>query len=68
MIFFLIFVVGNWITMMELYPSFSLYCGMYEFAQYARIGSVIGTQGMQWKDLSDTENRMKNILVIMFVE
>ena len=54
--------------MMELNPCFSLYRGIYEFFQYALIGSVIGTQGMQWKDLSDTENGMKNNLVIMLVE
>ncbi|KAL1814731.1 hypothetical protein ACET3Z_017305 [Daucus carota] len=58
----------GWIIVMEIYPGFSLYRGLYEFSQYAFNGSYLGIDGMQWKDLSDGANGMKEILVIMFVE
>lgn len=53
---------------MELYPGFSLYRGLYEFAQYAFAGNYMGTNGMRWKDLNDSNNGMKEVLIIMFVE
>ena len=53
---------------MELYPGFSLYRGLYEFAQYAFAGNYMGTDGMRWKDLNDSKNGMKEVLVIMFIE
>ncbi|KAK3406294.1 hypothetical protein EUGRSUZ_K02457, partial [Eucalyptus grandis] len=57
-----------WIIVMELYPGFSLYRGLYEFSQYSFTGNYMGTHGMQWGDLSDSENGMKEILIIMVVE
>ncbi|KAK4766653.1 hypothetical protein SAY87_008295 [Trapa incisa] len=56
------------ILAMELYPGFSLYRGLYEFAQYSFNGNYMGTKGMQWSDLSDSSNGMKDVLVIMIVE
>ena len=53
---------------MELYPGFSLYRGLYEFAQYAFTGNYMGIDGMRWRDLSDSNNGMKDVLIIMFVE
>lgn len=53
---------------MELYPGFSVYRGLYEFAQYSFNGNYMGTKGMQWDDLSDSSNGMKEVLVIMIVE
>ncbi|KAL3716507.1 hypothetical protein ACJRO7_008153 [Eucalyptus globulus] len=53
----------GWIIIMELYPGFSLYHGLYEFAQYS-----LGTHGMRWIDLSDSKNGMKEVLIIMVVE
>lgn len=58
----------GWIIVMELYPGFSLYRGLYEFAQYAFAGNSRGTDGMRWKDLSDSNNGMKEVLVILFIE
>ncbi|KAI3440616.1 ABC transporter domain-containing protein [Psidium guajava] len=58
----------GWIIVMELYPGFSLYRGLYEFAQYSFTGNYMGTHGMRWGDLSDSENGMKEVLIIMFVE
>ncbi|KAK7836979.1 abc transporter a family member 7 [Quercus suber] len=48
---------------MELYPGFSLYRGIYEFAQY-----IILEGGMRWEDLNDSENGMKEVLIIMSLE
>lgn len=64
----LVLVAGHWIIVMELYPAFSLYRGIYEFAQYSLMGSATGTQRMQWRDLSDPENGMRNVCIIMMVE
>ncbi|KAK1357751.1 ABC transporter domain-containing protein [Heracleum sosnowskyi] len=58
----------GWVIVMELYPGFSLYRGLYEFSYYAINGFYLGIDGMQWKDLSAGANGMKEILVIMFVE
>ncbi|XAR50077.1 Quaternary-amine-transporting ATPase [Bertholletia excelsa] len=58
----------GWIIVMELYPGFSLYRGLYEFAQYASTGYNMGTDGMRWSNLSDSGNGMKEVLIIMFVE
>lgn len=62
------FLVGGWITVLELYPGFSLYRGLYEFAQYSFYGNYMGTDGMRWRDLSDRENGMKEVWIIMAVE
>ncbi|XP_030473856.1 ABC transporter A family member 7-like isoform X1 [Syzygium oleosum] len=59
---------GGWIIVMELYPGFSLYRGLYEFAQYSFTGDYMGTHGMRWGNLSDSENGMKEVLIIMVVE
>ncbi|KAH9775723.1 ABC transporter A family member 7 [Citrus sinensis] len=58
----------RWITAMELYPGFALYRGLYEFGTYSFRGHSMGTDGMSWADLSDSENGMKEVLIIMFVE
>ncbi|CAL9115645.1 unnamed protein product [Musa acuminata var. zebrina] len=57
-----------WIIVMELIPGFSLYRGLYELAQYSFKGDQMGTSGMQWRDLNDRQNGMKDVLIIMFVE
>jgi len=48
---------------MELYPGFALYRGIYEFAQ-----SSIHGIGIQLQDLSDSDNGMKEVLIIMSAE
>nr|GMC74269.1 ABC transporter A family member 7-like [Ipomoea batatas] len=58
----------GWIIIMELYPGFSLYRGLYEFSQYSFTGNYIGSDGMLWKNLKDGNNGMTEILIIMFVE
>ncbi|CAI9757523.1 unnamed protein product [Fraxinus pennsylvanica] len=56
------------IIAMELYPGFSLYRGLYEFAQYSFTGNYMGTDGMRWKDLNDSKNGMREVLIIMLVQ
>uniref|UniRef100_A0A2P2MFL1 ABC transporter family protein n=1 Tax=Rhizophora mucronata TaxID=61149 RepID=A0A2P2MFL1_RHIMU len=58
----------SWVIVLELYPGFSLYRGLYEFGQYSFMGNLMGTHGMQWIHLNDPENGMKDVLIIMFVE
>ncbi|KAK9996016.1 hypothetical protein SO802_020702 [Lithocarpus litseifolius] len=57
-----------WIIVMELYPGFSLYRGLYEFSQASFTGNYLGTHGMRWGDLSNSVNGMKEVLIIMVVE
>ena len=52
---------------MELYLGFSLYWGLYEFVQYSFKVNHMGTDGMQWRDLSDSANGMRDVLIIMFI-
>ncbi|KAM1080974.1 hypothetical protein EV1_015435 [Malus domestica] len=58
----------GWIIVLELYPGFSLYRGLYEFAQYSFNGNYMGTDGMRWGDLCDSKNGMTEVLIIMVVE
>ncbi|XP_026433915.1 ABC transporter A family member 7-like [Papaver somniferum] len=58
----------GWIIVLEIFPGFALYRGLYEFAQYALTGNTMGIDGMRWKDLSDGTNGMKEVLIIMLVE
>ena len=53
---------------MELYPGFALYRGLYEFSQYSFAGNYMGTDGMRWKDLSDSKNGMSEVMIIIAVE
>lgn len=58
----------GWIIVMELYPGFSLYRGLYEFSQASLTADALGTHGMRWGDLSDSMNGMREVLIIMVVE
>ncbi|KAK1258230.1 ABC transporter A family member 8 [Acorus gramineus] len=53
---------------MDLMPGFSLYKGLYEFSQCALAGHNTESYGMTWKDLNNTNNGMKDILLIMALE
>ncbi|CAN1300049.1 ABC transporter A family member 7 [Linum perenne] len=56
------------LILLEMYPGFSLYRGLYEFSQYAFIGDSTGTYGMRWENLNDSGNGMKEVFTIMTVE
>ena len=53
---------------MELYPGFSLYGGLFEFSHYAFMGNYMGTHGMSWENISDNNNGIGQLLIIMAVE
>ncbi|KFK39851.1 hypothetical protein AALP_AA3G296400 [Arabis alpina] len=42
---------GHWIFVMELFPGFSVYRGLYEFSMYVSQGRK---DGMKWKDFSSS--------------
>ncbi|KAH7366061.1 hypothetical protein KP509_18G061500 [Ceratopteris richardii] len=53
---------------MELLPGFALYRGLYEFSQYAFRANYMGSSGMQWSNLNDSENGIRTVMGIMAVE
>ncbi|XP_021321342.1 ABC transporter A family member 8 [Sorghum bicolor] len=58
----------KWLVTMELFPAFSLYRGIYDLAGYAYAGRYLGNPGMQWTDLNDLLNGIKDVLVLMSAE
>ena len=40
-------------TVLELFPGFSLFRGLYELQQYALEGITVDNGGMKWQDLND---------------
>ncbi|KAL6900778.1 hypothetical protein ACP4OV_005454 [Aristida adscensionis] len=58
----------HWLVTMELIPGFSLYRGIYELAEYAAAGRNMGKPGMQWVDLNNPINGMKDVLILMSME
>ncbi|XP_021761658.1 ABC transporter A family member 7-like [Chenopodium quinoa] len=57
-----------WVVILELYPGFSLFRGLYELQQYAFDGSMVGDSGMEWRDLNNPDNGMREVIIIMLVE
>uniref|UniRef100_A0A453SBP0 ABC transporter domain-containing protein n=1 Tax=Aegilops tauschii subsp. strangulata TaxID=200361 RepID=A0A453SBP0_AEGTS len=58
----------HWITVLEIIPAFSLYRGLYELSQYAIRASETGNPGIQWSDLNDHTNGMRDVMIIIIVE
>ncbi|KAF9625404.1 hypothetical protein IFM89_022389 [Coptis chinensis] len=56
------------VIVMEIFPSISLYRGLYDLQQSSSTGLVVGTGGMSWIDMNDRLNGMKEVLIIMSVE
>ncbi|XP_018436846.1 ABC transporter A family member 7 [Raphanus sativus] len=56
----------GWIIVLELFPPFSLYRGLYEFGEFAFRGNLRGGDGMKWKDFSDSA--MDELFIIIIVE
>uniref|UniRef100_A0A0E0JX86 ABC transporter domain-containing protein n=1 Tax=Oryza punctata TaxID=4537 RepID=A0A0E0JX86_ORYPU len=63
-----VFLSRSWITLLELFPAFSLYRIIYEFAQSALLGNYMNSSGMKWVDLNDPKNGMRSVLTIMVLE
>lgn len=57
---------GGWIIVLELYPAFSLFRGLYEFSQFSFRGNLRGADGMKWKDFGDSA--MDEVFIIIIVE
>ncbi|XP_078158753.1 ABC transporter A family member 8-like [Carex rostrata] len=57
---------GGWVIVMQLVPGFSLYRCFYEFGQHT--ASTDAGTGMTWSDLSDSENGMSNLMIMMILE
>ncbi|XP_010550619.1 PREDICTED: ABC transporter A family member 8 isoform X2 [Tarenaya hassleriana] len=55
----------SWIIVMEIYPGFSLYRGLYELSQFAFSGNYRGVDGMRWRDFATS---MEEVITIMLVE
>ncbi|KAL6900777.1 hypothetical protein ACP4OV_005453 [Aristida adscensionis] len=58
----------HWLVTMELVPGFSLYHGIYDLGSYAVAGRNMRKPGMQWVNLNDPMNGMKDILILMSIE
>ncbi|XP_062217620.1 ABC transporter A family member 8-like [Phragmites australis] len=58
----------RWIILMEFFTPFSLYRIIYEFTPPPSIFNYSDFSGIQWGDLSDRENGMIDILIIMVLE
>ncbi|KAF8052341.1 hypothetical protein N665_1570s0002 [Sinapis alba] len=56
----------TWIIVLELFPPFSLYRGLYEFGEFAFRGNLREADGMKWKDFSDSA--MDEVFIIIIVE
>ncbi|CAN8278112.1 unnamed protein product [Cochlearia groenlandica] len=56
----------GWIFVLEMYPGFSLFRGLYEFSQYSFHGSLSGKDGIKWKDFRDSA--MVEVFSIIIVE
>uniref|UniRef100_A0A1D1ZSY0 ABC transporter domain-containing protein n=1 Tax=Auxenochlorella protothecoides TaxID=3075 RepID=A0A1D1ZSY0_AUXPR len=53
---------------LQLLPSFALFRGLYELAQYAFLADRNGGPGMTWASLRDPDNGMLTVWIIMLVE
>lgn len=56
------------VLLVEIFPGFALYRGVYEFQKYATFARNGADVGMRWKNLSDTGNGMKTAMIIMVTE
>jgi hypothetical protein len=56
------------VTVLQLIPAFSLYRGLYEFAQYAFEGAYKETSGMTFDSISDDINGLPGVMLIMLIE
>lgn len=57
-----------YLILLELFPGFSLYRGLYEFRTYSVNASLMGTYGMRWHVLSDSASGIREVIIIMSAE
>ena len=53
---------------MELLPAFSLYRIVYEFSRFELLGNYMAFSGIQWTDMTNPENGLAGVLIIMVLE
>ncbi|KAL6888888.1 hypothetical protein ACP4OV_009914 [Aristida adscensionis] len=58
----------GWVILLEFFAPFSLYRIIYEFTPPATLFSYSDFSGLHWRDLSDLENGMLEVLIIMVFE
>lgn len=59
----------NWLALvLQLLPSFALFRGLWELAQYAFLADINKGKGMTWSNLSDDGNGMVLVWIILLVE
>ncbi|XP_074316993.1 ABC transporter A family member 8-like [Silene latifolia] len=58
----------KWVIILELFPGFALYRGVYELQSYASEGSMSSNIVKQWQDIDNTGNGVKEVTNIMFME
>ena len=59
----------DWLaTLMEFIPSFGLFRGLYELAQYAFLADRTGGTGLKWSKLTDSNNDMLVVWIIWAIE
>ncbi|XP_056686472.1 ABC transporter A family member 12 isoform X3 [Spinacia oleracea] len=59
---------GSFVVLVEMFPGFALYRGVYEFQKYATFAKNGAGVGMQWQNLNDPGNGIKKAMVIMITE
>ncbi|KAM7268528.1 hypothetical protein ACFE04_010694 [Oxalis oulophora] len=57
---------GTWIIVMEIFPAFSLYRGLFEFKEASIDAHSMDIPGMRWGDVSG--NGMRDVFIIMSIE
>ncbi|GBF94154.1 ABC transporter A family [Raphidocelis subcapitata] len=57
-----------YMTLVQLVPSFSLFRGLYEFGEYATLGTYRGMGGMAFGNLLDAGNGTVTVWAILFAE
>lgn len=59
----------EWLArVMEFIPSFGLFRGLYELAQYAFLADRTGGTGLTWDKLTDPNNDMLAVWIIWAIE
>lgn len=59
---------GALLIVMELYPGFALFRGLDELEQFGSHASEFGSHGIGWDNVSDSNNGIREVLIIMLVE
>ena len=56
------------VTVLQVFPPFGLFRGLWEFGQYAFHAQNHNTSGMTWSNLSDSDNGIVTVWIIFAVE